>query len=560
MTLKAAFYAVFFFMIRAAKTSQVPYRPMPAIHFTPPCYYRAGGWHDIAGAILHPETNIWHVFVGPTWQHIQTSNLVDWTVRGVVKGMGGSGTVMYDHRRNITVAVTGTVNAFTSDSPDLTNFLPNGSIFKTVDPLDPKIGCWDPVMWFDERDERYYAMGACGHNNRGHGGMTGTGGYGLQQYFASRDWVNGWEKLPLPFLEQRKEIVPHVGSWNRTHEFVTPDFFPLGPESWVFLTTTYGGLMQTGLNATTADGHREYDYSNYLVGPRPAPGAAFVPDASKSGPFDWSPFQPAADPRGSGQLVFAASKGMEQFGCCPKTAGHHKRRVLFGWINNGWDQGPGEPDRTPQTYSNNTLSLPRDLSVGPTGQLRQRFVPELAMLRQNHTRVGKRQLKAGGVAKAEFVQGGSGLQLEIRATFSRDPAAKFGPGTFGLLVLADASLEEYTAISFDPMRSHFLLDRSHSGLAEDEDVRGGPWPAPASESVTVHIYVDRVVVECIANASSWIDKKHGQASEDGTTAIAAWVAPTSPNSSHVAFFSEVEGVTLESLDIWQLASPKHDQG
>ena len=59
---------------------------------------------------------------------------------------------------------------------------------------------------------------------------------------------------------------------------------------------------------------------------------------SKSGPFDWSPFQPVADAL-SKHLTFATSKGMEQFGCCPKTAGNSSRRVLFGWINNGWDQG-----------------------------------------------------------------------------------------------------------------------------------------------------------------------------------------------------------------------------
>ena len=169
-------------------------------------------------------------------------------------------------------------------------------IFKTHDPLDltGRLGCWDPVIWFDERDQKYYAMGACGHNVGGHpGGMTGIGGYGLQQLFRSDDWKTGWEQLPAPFLETHTETVPKVGTWNRTHEFVTPDFFPLpadstankasdgagagaGADLWAFLTTTYGGMMQTGLNKTAADGVREYDYSNYLIGPRPPPGAPFA--------------------------------------------------------------------------------------------------------------------------------------------------------------------------------------------------------------------------------------------------------------------------------------------
>lgn len=67
------------------------YRPKPVVHFTPPCYYRAGGWHDTAGAMFHPDTSVYH---GPIWQHLTTKNLVDWKVEGAPKGMGGSGTLM----------------------------------------------------------------------------------------------------------------------------------------------------------------------------------------------------------------------------------------------------------------------------------------------------------------------------------------------------------------------------------------------------------------------------------------------------------------------------------
>lgn len=78
-------------------------------------------------------------------------------------------------------------------------------------------------------------------------------------------------------------------------------------------------------------------------------------------------------------------------------------------------------------------------------------------------------------------------------------------------------------------------------------------PAPESDTVSVHIYVDHVIVEFIANAT------HMDASSkylsDESTALAAWVAPTSASSNRVAIFSEVPGVTLEAMDIWQLASP-----
>merc|ERR1712166_956907 len=103
---------------------------------------------------------------------------------------------------------------------------------------------------------------------------------------------------------------------------------------------------------------------------------------------------------------------MEQFGCCPKTAGDSQRRVLFGWINNGWDQGSGEPDRTPESYSNNTLSLPRDLALSPDGQhLRQSFVSELAKLRRGHFHLGQQKVASGGVQRASFMPNAAGRQL-----------------------------------------------------------------------------------------------------------------------------------------------------
>ena len=86
-----------------------------------------------------------------------SDNLVDWTVsKTVYSGMGGSGTLIYDAHRNLTVALTGTVSAFTCTSSDLqTSFTPAGQIFKTVDPLPAAhgqhVGCWDPMIWWDER-------------------------------------------------------------------------------------------------------------------------------------------------------------------------------------------------------------------------------------------------------------------------------------------------------------------------------------------------------------------------------------------------------------------------
>ena len=270
-----------------------------------------------------------------------------------------------------------------------------------------------------------------------------------------------------------------------------------------------------------------------------------------SGPWDWSPFSPVAN-QSSTALTFATRAGMEQFGCCPKTAGDGSRRVLFGWLNNGWDQGPGEPDRKTYSYNNNTLSLPRDLSLSARGYMQQRFVPELASLRlsEGHVHIGSQQMPVAAVGHAVTVQGASGLQIEILACFSCNTTLA-PAGRFGIMVLAATDRSEYTAITVDISREQLQLDRSHSGLMWDEDIRAGP--LAMGPEFTLHAFVDHAVVEVIANP---VGQSAASIDSGASTAIAVWVSPNSANSNDVALFSDTEGITLVSLDVWQLASPK----
>ena len=131
---------------------------------------------------------------------------------------------------------------------------------------------------------------------------------------------------------------------------------------------------------------------------------------------------------------------------------------------------------------NYTMSLPRDLSVTSDGLLRQRFIPELQKLRiaSSHVHVGGQPLASGGIPKAAFVKGAAGRQLEIMARFRVGASALVAQRKFGLAVLAEPSMAEYTSITLDPAREHVLLDRRQSGVSVDSDVRGGPWPGAAA--------------------------------------------------------------------------------
>ena len=88
-------------------------------------------------------------------------------------------------------------------------------------------------------------------------------------------------------------------------------------------------------------------------------------------------------PSAAGGVDLSTAHGRTQFGCCPKTsAGPGGRRVMFGWLQNGGSDG-GEPDRRNDIPStNNTLTLPRDLSLDPDdGGIRQAPSPPLPPIR-----------------------------------------------------------------------------------------------------------------------------------------------------------------------------------
>lgn len=210
-----------------------------------------------------------------------------------------------------------------------------------------------------------------------------------------------------------------------------------------------------------------------------------------------------------------------------------------------WKDDPGcEECGTEWTLAtvtaNNTLALPRDLSMAADGTLRQAFVHELQSCRRRHTHLANVTLdrRTSNRSQPHFIAA-SGTQLEILARFRL--AEPLAVGKFGLVVLSSGA-EEYTAIAFDQARRHMLLDRSKSGppgLLGNNDVRAGPWLG-SSVDVLLHAYVDNQIVSFIAN---------------NETSISAWVDPTMASSRKVGLFAELSGddsVELVSLDVWQL--------
>ncbi len=590
----------------------------PRIHYTPSCFI-APPPHDIAGAVYIEETHNYHVMVGcwsqGGWQHLVSRDLVHWAEVGSPTARGGSGGLVRDAHGH-TMAYSNSVSAWLSHDLALESFT-------SLPPPFSHPGGGDPVMWRDERDGRAYAITA---NGRAQGG-GGAPGHGLEDYFSSPalhgDRAN-WTQLPYPLLERRTLRLPRMRPFAQVHEFVTPDFFPIqNSTSAVFLTSTYG----PGPNGTL------YNFANYFLGPRPDPGAPFVPDESRNGAFDWSVFAPVVSSSvatttgdrcdtkdksggrvsGAGgvgassssassrrslshrrNLTMATGKGISQWACCPKTvAGPNGRRIMFNWMQNGGSSHQAADPTYPESVrnTNNTLALPRDLFVGPDGHLRQRFVPELAVLRSRLSYSAPPSglpLPSGGpsLGNTLWIPAAAGRQLEIRAQFSVSAAARTALVSFGFALLADTTAAvvsaehmavdstERTVVGFDTGAALVLLNRTLSGADMDADVRAGPWygadnrssgyecesvsggvchgpgnttttGASATEdlagtplNVSVTMYVDHSLVSLIA---------------DERTALTAWVHPQQPNSTGFGLWADGPGVTCTHLDVWQLS-------
>ena len=431
-------------------------------------------------------------------------------------------------------------------------------ITRPCNPNNPK-DCGDaPTIWYDERVGKYMLLAQFGHR------MPGTeAGYGSAYLSSSSDLAGPWKQEALPWLEQRGPIpmrgYPGVPGWNQSQEFLSVDFFQLPSSSsrYGFLETVYG-ITPAQYNTTDA----YHDYAIVMLGPRPEPFGAFEPVWEQTAVLDWSPFTYTADNK-SQSLTLATGHGMSQFSCCPKTGSAPGRVVLFNELSNGWDQGmncqgkrdqwriPGCENRTLETIeTNNTLALPRDLTVAPDGSLRMAFVPELQNTRRQHIRVANLTLSAetvGNRAAPHFLDDVSGTQLEIEAVFT--VPTHVSAGQFGLVVLSSGA-EEYTAIAFDWPRKHVVLDRTKSGatgLQGDDDARAGPWIADDARAVNagevtvrLHAFVDNQIVSLIV---------------DNQTAISAWVNPTREASDRLGLFSELvsgESARLVSLDAWRL--------
>jgi beta-fructofuranosidase len=180
------------------------------------------------------------------------------------------------------------------------------------------------------------------------------------------------------------------------------------------------------------------------------------------------------------------------------------------------------------------MSLPLQAALAPDGVLALTPDPALQRLRGQHWHFDEIALSDGA---DKLLEGVTGDCLEIVARFDSGNAAEFG-----LQVRCSPDGREYTRISVHSAGGQLVLGRDHASL--DPEAHRQPCAAPLAasrdEAITLHIYLDRSVIEIFA--------------EEGRTTLTGRIYPSLAESLGVTLFSRGGGARLQALDIWSMAS------
>ena len=197
------------------------------------------------------------------------------------------------------------------------------------------------------------------------------------------------------------------------------------------------------------------------------------------------------------------------------------RTILWLWGRTNTPAGKGW---------NGVITIPRILSVGPDGYLRQRPAPELETLRTD-----EQSFPASDLEKPLILEGVSGLSTEIVAEFS-------GTGTFGLELRR--SRAGMPGVIVQIQRGYLMLGdqiRAYIGNAE---------------RYKLQVYLDRRCIEIFANdGSAAIYNQIEAPIEDQGMAVFAIPQPARPAGFSLG--PTVQAPTdkppkLESLKVWSM--------
>ncbi|MDT0309232.1 glycoside hydrolase family 32 protein [Streptomyces sp. DSM 44917] len=158
------------------------------------------------------------------------------------------------------------------------------------------------------------------------------------------------------------------------------------------------------------------------------------------------------------------------------------RTLLWAWI---WEARDEERVGAPSAWTDEAgwagmLSLPRELSLGADGRVRQRPARELTALR------GPRRISAAGQGPAALGRIAPAADLEVTLS-----------GDAGMRLAGSADGREYLELRRDPDSGEVVADRDRASL--DPRAKGGAWRLPAGDgdgaTARLRILLDHSVAE-----------------------------------------------------------------
>ena len=200
---------------------------------------------------------------------------------------------------------------------------------------------------------------------------------------------------------------------------------------------------------------------------------------------------------------------------------------LLTW---GWVIEARPPERQWDAGWSGALSLPRELSLSDSGELRQRPARELRDLRTDHV-----DLSEGSLDDEYRSLDTSGTAVEIEAEITLE-----GDATFELVVRESPDGEEHTSIRYTG--EEVIVDREHASL--DPGVASDALRMPVGSgnenggtSLDLRVFVDGSVIEVFANEHSCLTSR---------------VYPTREDSVGLSIAAVGGSVSIDALDVWQL--------
>ena len=210
-----------------------------------------------------------------------------------------------------------------------------------------------------------------------------------------------------------------------------------------------------------------------------------------------------------------------------------ERRLLFAWVT-----GPPSPTLAPVPYWQGAVALPRVLTL-KGDRVWQEPAPELQGLRGEHFAFDSWDTAHAGLRHIR------GDALEICATFASASNTVERETMFGLKLRLSDDGDEFVRVFYDPTTAEFgvdgpTLERNQREFAEaGQGVRMERQQSflNPDEPVTLHIFLDRSIIEVFVNGSAYTARVFAPQAAQG-----------------IELWSEDGDRSLASLDIWAMDS------